>query len=231
LKYLWLVSVLLVLVSCTGPAHEPWPPPEGEPTFPIWVSLDTWHAMIALPVESERNGQALYEEWGYAERAWYLEGRQGVTGVIRALFWPTQGVVEVGLHDRIWAARTPQPPAQVFAFRLSEEGHRRLRGHLASTIASNEPIAEIGRSRFYPAKKSYHLFHQCHQYAAAALHDAGLPIFAGAAFTPASFAMQLKYAEQLDSQAKLVQRAEIWGRAALSPFSGRNSLAQILEIP
>jgi hypothetical protein len=93
-----------------------------------------------------------------------------------------------------------------------------LRGYLASTIASNEPIAEIGRSRFYPAKKSYHLFHQCHQYAAAALHDAGLPIRTLAAFTPASFAMQLKHAEQLDSRQSLSSELGSRGRAVLSPF-------------
>ena len=91
-------------------------------SIPIVVSLDAAHSMIAFPVEAPvfhvrgEHGvtgtdgaprEALvYEEWGYAERAWYLEKRQGFTGVLRALLWPTEGVVEVGIYESIWAACT-----------------------------------------------------------------------------------------------------------------------------
>lgn len=44
-----------------------------------------------------------------------------MSGVVRALFWPTEGVVEVGRYDRIWAERTPQPSSDLFLFRLTEE--------------------------------------------------------------------------------------------------------------
>src|SRR5216684_620828 len=86
--------------------------------IPIVVSLDAAHSMIALPVEAPvfqvrgdhgvtgaadgaSGERCVYEEWGYAERAWYLEKRQGFTGVLRALLWPTEGVVEVGIHESI----------------------------------------------------------------------------------------------------------------------------------
>ena len=75
----------------------------------IVVSLDAAHSMIALPVEASAlhvrgdhcvigtagapGEPRVYEEWGYAERAWFLEKRQGFTGVLRALLWPTEGVV------------------------------------------------------------------------------------------------------------------------------------------
>ena len=149
--------------------------------------------MIALPVETTDGGnKKVYEEWGYAERAWYLEGRQGITGAIRALFWPTEGVVEVAVAEQIWAERTPQPPAEVFAFELSKAGYRRLRDYLQSTIASDRPVTILGPSRFYPAQSSYHLFHHCHQYAAHALREAGLPISVWAAFSRSTFSMQLR---------------------------------------
>ena len=61
--------------------------------------------MIALPIEASVthadsgddvtakdgawNEPCVYEEWGYAERAWFLEKRQGFIGVLRALFLPT----------------------------------------------------------------------------------------------------------------------------------------------
>lgn len=178
----WLGFVL----GCAGQAPLV-PQRESETARSIIVSVDTWHAMIALPLEDGR-----YEEWGYAERAWYLEGRQGVSGALRALLWPTAGVVEVTVSDRPWAERTPQPPADVFVLRISEVGYRRLREHLASTIAAVEPVAVIQGSRFYPARRSYHLFHQCHQYAARALAEAGLPVSPSRAFTRGAFSAQLR---------------------------------------
>jgi hypothetical protein len=156
------------------------------------ISVDTWHAVIAFPEESG----ARFEEWGYAERAWYLEGRQGASGALRALLWPTAAVVEVARSDRIWAERTPDPPADVFTFRLSETAYRRLRGHLAETLASREPVAVSGTSTFYPARDAYHFLHQCHQYAARALQAAGLPISPGRALTRAGFAADLRGAEE-----------------------------------
>lgn len=199
--------LILSFCGCAAPVQGLWPPQDGASSHTIVISLDTWHAMIAFSLNEAEHPQGAasahqppfsfdrktaFEEWGYAEQAWYLEGRQGVTGVMRALFWPSPGVIEVGLHDRIWAARTPQPPSDVFIFRLSESGYRQLRRHLRSTIGAAEPIVVGGGSRFYPSKQSYHLFHQCHQYAAEALREAGLPVSAWAAFSRTSLAMQLR---------------------------------------
>ena len=138
-----------------------------------------------------------YEEWGYAERAWYLEGKTGVIGVLRAIFWPTQGVVEVGHYDRVWAERTPEPPSDLFSFRLSEEGYQRLRRYLHATLLNEKPVASFRQSVFYPAQRSYHLFHTCHQYAALALREAGLPISPFWAFNRTSLAWQLRRAARL----------------------------------
>lgn len=192
----WLLTVLCALLlwsGCAAPVQGLWPPPSETPFRTIYVSLDSWHAMIALPLSDQHSAFSAqrFEEWGYAERAWYLEGRQGPTGVLRALFWATEGVVEVGLHDRVWAMRSPQPPSDLFIFRVSDEGYHRLRSHLLATIASSEPIVTVGETRFYPAKRSYHLFHQCHQYAAGALQEAGLPVSVFWAFTRTSLARQL----------------------------------------
>src|SRR5437879_12976760 len=92
-------GLLFSAYACAAPVPELWPPPAAAPQQTIHVSVDSWHAMIAFPSEETGNGVAspegkpLYEEWGYAERAWYLEGRQGPGGVVRALFLPSAGVV------------------------------------------------------------------------------------------------------------------------------------------
>ena len=201
----WLIiPSLLLLWSCAAPVQGLWPPPEGAPTRTIVVSLDTWHAMIAITLDERVTAldqKSMFEEWGYAEQAWYLEGRQGITGALRALFRPNPGVVEIGLHEQVWAARTPQPPAETFVFRLSEAGYLRLRRHLLSTIGATTPVLVVDRVRFYPSKRSYHLFHQCHQYAAEALRAAGLPLSAWWAFSRTSFAMQLRRATRMADQA------------------------------
>jgi hypothetical protein len=209
---LLFVFLLPALCGCVASVQELWPPKDSAPSHTIVVSLDTWHAMIAFALEEPRqhsganadsrptpllDRKTAFEEWGYAEQAWYLEGRQGFTGAVRALFWPSPGVVEVGLHGRIWASQTPQPPSDVFIIRLSETGYQRLRRHLRTTIGAAEPLLVTGGSKFYPSKRSYHLFHQCHQYAALALREAGLPLSAFWSFNRASLAMQLRRAVEL----------------------------------
>jgi hypothetical protein len=174
----------------------------------IVVSLDAAHSMIALPVEapalnaSGAHGIAwtdgapgdprVYEEWGYAERAWFLEKRQGVTGVLRALLWPTEGVVEVGVNQSIWAERTLKPPVEAFRFQISKTGYLKLRSYLRATIASEEPVGVVGNSRFCVARSSYHLFHHCHHYTAKGLREAGLPISMSRALTRDGFARKLR---------------------------------------
>ena len=184
------------------------PEPQTSDSISIVVSLDAAHSMIALPVEvpesdvrgshsvTGTNGapkeSRAYEEWGYAERAWYLEKRQGFIGVLRALLWPTEGVVEVGIHQSIWAERAQKPPVEAFKFEISKAGYRRLRSYLRATIASEEPVGIVGNSRFCIARSPYHFFHHCHHYTAKGLREAGLPISMSRTLTRDSFAKQLR---------------------------------------
>ena len=206
------MAMLLLISGCAAPVRHLWPPRPDAPPRIIYVSLDTWHGMIAFPQETPLNRpepaniqqpdtsgerKPAFEEWGYAERAWYLEGRQGISGALRALFWPSPGVIEVGLHDEVWAHRTPQPPSELFTFRLGEEGYLRLRRHLLSTIEESEPILVIKDTKFYTSKRPYHLFHQSHQYVAHALKEAGLPLSAFWAFSRGSLTLQLRRAARI----------------------------------
>lgn len=206
------LGMLLALWGCAAPVRALWPPAPDAPSRTIHVSLDTWHGMIAFPPEASQRtpqsgrtesgdspgeGKVLFEEWGFAEHAWYLEGRRGLGGVLRALFWPSSGVVEVGLHDTPWAHRSPQPPSELFTFRLSEEGYLRLRQHLRSTLEGVKAIRATRQGTFYPAKRPYHFFHTCHQYVAHALRAAGLPVSALWAISRGALAWQLHRASRM----------------------------------
>ncbi|MCA9458896.1 MAG: hypothetical protein KC587_19720, partial [Nitrospira sp.] len=83
-----------------------------------------------------------------------MEGKTGITGLFRALLWPTDGVVEVGRHPTIWAEWTPQPPADVFVFHLEPKPYRQLRDSLNFTLASRTTLARFGNSVFYPTARS-----------------------------------------------------------------------------
>lgn len=210
----FLAGLFLLSLGCASPNQELWPPAPGSPAHDIIVSVDTWHAVIGFPQDgSEQPSPSFplapspepravqYEEWGYAEQAWYLEGQHGFSGVLRALFWPSAGVVEVSTHASPWSERTPDPPAEQFQFRLSEEGYLRLRAFLEGSRAS-EPIllSADGRS-FYPARRSYSVFHHCHHYAAHALRAAGMPVSPAWALTRSSFVAQLRRADQFAARA------------------------------
>jgi hypothetical protein len=191
-----VLSGLVVLAGCATSGPEPASLGAGART--IIVSVDTWHAVIALPqtggddARGDAPAGARFEEWGYAERGWYLEGRQGVTGAFRAMLWPSAGVVEVTTGDRLWAERTPDPPAETFVLPVSEAGYARLRKYLWTTVAASEPLAVRGPSRFYPARDDSHLFHNCHHYSARALREAGLAVDPALAFSRWSLVRQLR---------------------------------------
>jgi hypothetical protein len=215
----------LVLNGCAALQPGLWPPASGERSYPIYISLDTWHGMIGFlpgvspglrilklgPKEFESSGddRSHYEEWGYAERQWYVEGQQGVIGALRALLWPTEGTVEVGRHDQLWAYRTPQPPADIFVFNLTEEGLLRLQRYLVSSLEETKPIAKIGSSLFYPSRHDYYLFYNCHHYVAHALREAGLPVSPLWAITRSMLAVQLRRAQRFAGEPAQLRIGEV----------------------
>ncbi len=192
----WIVAaVAAAAAGCAAPlpVEGLWPPGPLDPVRRIVVSVDTWHGMVALPQED-----GTLEEWGYAERGWYLEHRQGVSGALRALCWPTEGVIEVARAREPWAKRTPQPPARLWEFRLTEEGHAKLVRHLRGSRACREPIVEEPGRTWYSASRDYCLCHTCHHWLAGALREAGLPLSPGWAFTAGELTRQLDRAKTFE---------------------------------
>ena len=45
------LSATVLLSACASPVEGLWPPSPDSPARTIFVSLDTWHAMIAFPME------------------------------------------------------------------------------------------------------------------------------------------------------------------------------------
>ncbi len=175
------VTVLLSILfaGCAQPIRELWPPAPGAGSRVILVSIDRWHSMIALHHEQQGSSDRSrpWEEWGYAEQGYYLEGDSGCSGTMRALFIPSNAVVQIARTAVPWSERTPQPPARSWQFHLSESGYRRLVAFLEGSRESPEVISRAFGCSWYRASDSYHAFHHCYHWTARALRSAGLPVW------------------------------------------------------
>lgn len=175
----------LLAAGCAAPPDGLWPASPCEPVTRVVVSSDAWHSMIAIPVDGG------FEEWGYAEKGWYLEGSQGIWGVIRALLLPSAGVVEVARVGQPYARRSTQGEPKVWELDLGAGSLDRLRAYLESSLASSAPIRDDGWRTWHDAAWSYHLFHTCHHYVANALFESGVPVFANRCWLPSGLWGQL----------------------------------------
>ncbi len=196
-----LGTVLLVSAlggGCAAPVKGLWPPGPGEERFKIIVSIDRWHGLIGKWPQSDPTGRRMEDltEWGYAERRYYLDGDVGPSGTLRALFLPSEGVVQVAQAGLTWSERTPQPPARMWTFYLTRRGYEKLLAHLATERKSTNVISRAGGARWYLSARSYHALHHCHHWTARALRAAGLPVWSSYALFKWSLERQLDRAQK-----------------------------------
>jgi hypothetical protein len=165
------VLLLLFVPACAHPVADLWPPRAGEPTHRVVVATDDWHSTIAV-----RQPGGDYEEWGYADMAYYLEEDNDFLGTLSALFVPSAGVVHVTRCDGPRCERFPEPAIKSWTFEVSERGRERLVAYLHAEIADWTPIANRGGALWYTARTAYNISHDCHYWTASALREAGLPM-------------------------------------------------------
>ncbi len=166
--------------GCAGPIRELWPPAPGAETYRIVVSTDSWHSIIGIWPRADPRGDSMegLEEWGYAEKGYYMEADTGSSGTMRALLVPSTGVLQLWRGGPLWSIRTPHPPAGQWVFELSERGHERLLQFVEGSKRSAVPLSsQWAESTWFEADRSYHAFHHCHHWTARALREAGLPIW------------------------------------------------------
>ena len=182
------LTLLLNLACLAGPLRDRWPPAPDDPVHRIDVVYHDWHARIVeraepgaaeieppvsnTPASADLAGTSdAYQEWDFAEQAWYLQGRQGAVGVVRTLVFPSASCV--GADSSVvppWSRAVPLE--RHWTFFLSEKGYRAMQDYMVSVRA--EPLAEW--PGWYSGNRSYHLFFNCNQFTAKALRRAGLPL-------------------------------------------------------
>lgn len=173
-----------------------WPLSAKEDPYRVDVIASGRHTFIRVhpgPGEDPLN----YREYGFAEKGWYLEGRQGVTGAVRALFWPTDSVVEVKRVSLSDHARVGEKGVRIWRFSLSRTGRDAMIDFLESWMDRNALLEVHPKARYYSGRHAYHLFRGCHQYTAGALRAGGLPLQSWWAFSRPLIAVQLDRVERL----------------------------------
>jgi len=182
----------------SAPIRDLWPPDRGDQQFKIVIFTDGLHSEIGVWPENDAEGQRSQslESWSYGERGYYMEGKTGVIGMLRATLIPTAGVVRV--HRAGWRfTGTQNLPDKTWELYVSREGYDRLLAHVRAQCESTNVIFATGRSEWYDAKHSYHTFHNCHHWTARALRAAGLPVWSSHALFRWSLEKQLDRAVKM----------------------------------
>ena len=201
-----LPLILLALYACA--ASEPNPPTSRDngPRVAVYLVAHDKHSGIAVRRSDIPAGlwpeirdfpQADYLEVGWGDRAYYQAADPGVWLGLRALFWPTPGVLHVaafnGPVERTFGS------TEILELRVSARGLARLVEVVRDSHeldASGRPIALgpglYGASRFYASREKFHLFKTCNVWTASVLQEAGIPVSPALALTASNLMTQLR---------------------------------------
>lgn len=202
-----LASAPLASVLLIGALHGPcWSDTSEPPAVTVYVVSHGWHSGIVVPAAlAQAHGwparrefaQAQYFEVGWGDRGYYQAVDPGWWMGLRALLWPSPGVLHVvALQGPPQAAF---PGAPTLAVRVSHEGAQRLAASIAASHergADGAPIAFgpalYGQGRFYASVERFHLFATCNVWVARRLRDAGIDLHPSFALTAGMLFAQLE---------------------------------------
>lgn len=156
----------------------------------VHVVRHGWHSGIvvraadvpehAWPARREFIG-AEHIELGWGDRAYYQAPDPSLWLGLRALLWPTAGVLHMvafsGPVEHYFAS------AEIVALQITPQGFARLVAAISASHeldAAGQPIplgpGLYGKSRFYASNEVFSLFATCNVWVAGMLREAGVPL-------------------------------------------------------
>jgi len=185
-----LLVLSVVAAGCAGSIEGLYPPAPAELVKPIYVINHGWHTGIAVRRANIPKGvwpehadfaDSEYVEVGWGNREFYMapEGTLGLA--LKAVFWPSQGVLHlVGFDGPVQQFFRQREIVEIL---VSDRGFHRLAVFIGNAHAKDDSgrTMVVGRgqyanSRFYVAREKYFLLKTCNTWTARALRSAGLPI-------------------------------------------------------
>jgi uncharacterized protein (TIGR02117 family) len=189
---LLLLALVVLAPGCAAPLNPGAAPAvDAQATMHlVHVVRHGWHSGIvvraadvpehAWPARREFAG-AEHIEVGWGDRAYYQAPDPSLWIGLRALLWPTAGVLHMvafsGPVQHYFAS------SEIVALQLTQQGFARLVAAISASHeldAAGRPITLgpglYGTSRFYASRQAFHLFATCNVWTAAMLREAGVPV-------------------------------------------------------
>lgn len=226
------LTLLLAAAGCAGPAPREaasHPPAAAHRIYVVRaadVPQDAWPARRDFP-------DAGFLEVGWGDRAYYQAPDPGLWLGLRALLWPTPGVLHFAAFDE--APEHYFATARIVELGLAAPGFAAL---LAAVRDSHEfdaagrplPLGPglYGASRFYASRERFHLGRTCNVWTATVLAAAGVPIEPARAVTAGALLAQLRahglvlrvpYRHQVGNIAGVRRRRRTWRARPPPPSS------------
>ena len=185
------------MAGCSAtPVEGLWPPADHQVRHRIDVIRRGIHTFILIyPSKEDRS---FYREYGFAEKGWYLEGRQGNSGIVRSLFWPTDSVIEIKGERTHYVSLNPEKEVGRWTFYVTSRGRQAMIQYLESWYDPQDLLQSLNGTQYYSGRYSYHFFRGCHHYTAGALRAGGLPVQPWWAFNEHLMVIQLDRAKQIE---------------------------------
>jgi len=197
------LAAALAILAVHGPGRAGTP---EAPAITVHVVSHGWHSGIIVPAALAAAHdwpvlrdfpRAAYYEVGWGDRAYYQATNPGWWIGLRALLWPSPGVLHVVALQGPPQAAFPGSP--MVAVRVSHEGAQRLAASIAASHEAGEDGAPVafgpalyGQGRFYASAERFHLFATCNVWVARRLRDAGLDLHPSFALTAGMLLAQLE---------------------------------------
>ena len=186
----FIIFALLLLSGCAKAVNSFYPPdPNQIDNKTIYIVKDRWHTgIILLKKDADpyihffndfRNNR--YLEIGWGDEAYYQAEEKTVWMGFKALFLPTDSIIHVAAFQMDPAAYFPK--SEVVKLKLSKIGFINLVKFINNSFRLNEKKEVIklgkgfyGKSGFYRANGTFHIFNNCNTWTAEAIYSSGFPI-------------------------------------------------------
>ena len=201
----FIIFSLLLLSGCAKPISTFYPPdPNQKDNKTIYILKDEWHTGIILlkkdadpyihSFNNFRNNR--YLEIGWGDKEYYQAEEKTVWMGFKALFLPTDSIIHVAAFQMAPAAYFSK--SEVVKLKLSKIGFINLVKFINDSFTLDEKREVIklgkgfyGKSRFYQANGTFHIFNNCNTWSAEAIYSTGFPI-SRYTFSAESVSSQLK---------------------------------------
>ncbi|MBL0422716.1 DUF2459 domain-containing protein [Ramlibacter sp. AW1] len=192
---LLLVLLAALTTACAAPSSMP---PPAQRT--VWLVRHGWHTGLVfrtadLPADSPlRLPRASHVEVGWGDRAYYMHPSPGIVLGLRALLWPTPGVLHLVALPA--APPTSLAGAEMATVGVTQEALERMHQRVLRSLTDAglaQPLGPglYGDSAFHASVDEFHALRTCNVWVAQLLREGGVRVRPAGAITAGALMRQV----------------------------------------